>query len=422
MTMKKFTSTFVLLALCVPPGLYAQRIPIKPKVNPSAVAKQLPRLQTGGFVKPGATSDLTHAVARQATVSATAAAALPNTPEPPALIITEGNSRAPRGAGKAVSMATPKEIVPLKTKDEVLVLPTDMQNLIGTLTQNRWKRIQNADGEKVNFVETIFSGVPTYSRLATARYLHTLGVDAETIVKASGQYPSIFNEFLPEVAKSEELLNYLYHNNLCNDETLPILLQHTQPYQINKFLTESICEQEFEQADNLIANYGADINVAFQRFFNKTYSAIYSEEELLAGLQFFADRNVDFNQVFDKDEYPDARTAAHQAAYNGEFAVIPFLKEHGADLNAPDAEGNTPLHLAVKSPFESRFVVFEALYRAGADPTIKNNAGFDVWQQIQEELSYTASWSARYQHLKEMQALLKPLQPKTKYFRHPVAF
>lgn len=314
------------------------------------------------------------------------------------------------------------KIIPLKTEDEVLVLPTDMQNLIKTMTQDAMKRFgKNLYGGDVAFVETLFKGVPTYSRLATANYLQTLGVGTETIVKAAGQFPSILKEYLPRVADSEPLLSYLYQNKRYTDETLPIILEHAQPEQINKFLASSIWSQKFEQADDLIAHYGADINEAFQQIFDKTF---YYDEDFFASLQFFADRQVDFNQVFNKEKYPTAPTAAHQIAYRGDFAVVPFLKEHDVDLNAQDANGDTPLHIAVKTPVESGFMAFEKLLRAGADPTIKNNAGLDVMQQIEQELSADNLTKLDIRMLKYMRGLLKPyfVPPNKDVFRHPTHF
>lgn len=430
MLAKKLTGSFVLLALCVPNCLYAQKVPFKPK-NPLAVAKQVSQGQAALSVKPGVTSNLTNAVTRQTVVAQTALNSAAHTPAAtaPSVVITEGNSRVPQGVGpaQAVAMSAPQvKIIPLKNEDEVLVLPTDMQNLIGTMTQSAMGRFgKNLYAEEVTFVETLFKGVPTYSRLATADYLRTLGIDTETIVKAAGQYPSIFKKYLPEVANSDEVLNYLYLNKRCNNETLPILLEQAQPHQINNFLTSSVWSQKFEQADDLIARYGADINVAFQRMFDKTF---FYDEDLFAALQFFADRQVDFNQVFNKEKYPTAPTAAHQIAHRGDFAVVPFLKEHGVDLNAPDANGDTPLHIAVKTPVESGFLVFEKLLQAGADPTIKNNAGLDVMQQIQAELSDPSLSVVRKQDLKQMRDMLKPylvqqnVPPNKDVFRHPTHF
>lgn len=330
------------------------------------------------------------------------------------------------GASATPDMGPQIKIIPLKTEDEVLILPTDMQNLIKTMTQDAMKRFgKNLYGEDVAFVQTLFKGVPTYSRLATANYLQTLGVNAETIVKAAGQFPSILKEYLPRVADSEPLLSYLYQNKRYTDETLPIILEHAQPEQINKFLASSIWSQKFEQADDLIAHYGADINEAFQQIFDKTF---FNDKDLFAALQFFADRQVDFNQVFNKEKYPTAPTAAHQIAYRGDFAVVPFLKEHDVDLNAQDANGDTPLHIAVKTPVESGFMAFEKLLQAGADPTIKNNAGLDVMQQIQAELSDPSLSVVRKQDLKQMRDMLKPYLvqqnvPQNKdVFRHPTHF
>ena len=65
------------------------------------------------------------------------------------------------------------------------------------------------------------------------------------------------------------------------------------------------------------------------------------------------------------------RTAAHKAAFFGHANVIEYLGTlEGINLNACDADGDTPLHDAARF---GHTAVVEALLRAGVDKTVKNN-------------------------------------------------
>ena len=80
---------------------------------------------------------------------------------------------------------------------------------------------------------------------------------------------------------------------------------------------------------------------------------------------------------------PNARnryggTPLHVAARSGGPAVVKALLAAGADANArlgEDADGSTPLHLAVSTVFASRAAVVESLLAAGADPNAEDALG-----------------------------------------------
>ena len=65
----------------------------------------------------------------------------------------------------------------------------------------------------------------------------------------------------------------------------------------------------------------------------------------------------------------------HQAAYEGDLATIRALATRGADLEARDGFGRTPLHVAA---YASRPAALRALVEAGADLGAFENQSYDV--------------------------------------------
>lgn len=100
-------------------------------------------------------------------------------------------------------------------------------------------------------------------------------------------------------------------------------------------------------------------------------------------------KGADIDHRASDDSGRPGGTALHLAASLGNYEVVKQLLTNGADPNAEDISGNTPLHAAVERPNGvDHPKVVDLLREAGADNTVKNKAGntpYDVGKVAKTE-------------------------------------
>ncbi len=143
---------------------------------------------------------------------------------------------------------------------------------------------------------------------------------------------------------------------------------------LGKRLYEDISEHNYPAAKLLILR-GADTNYRGSEGTPLMLAIFYGDDVEL--IQLLVNHGADVRAKMDIDEMARGFTplhyhiSLHRLAVNFP-AIATILLDAGANINAKDAEGNTPLHIAAKKGYASKV---QYLLSRGANPAIKNNQG-----------------------------------------------
>lgn len=151
-------------------------------------------------------------------------------------------------------------------------------------------------------------------------------------------------------------------------------------------IVDAACRQDLEELERCLAE-GLDIDTCDRDQRTLLMNAITAlalsssdaGEQIIA---FLIDRGANVN-ARDRGQW----TALHAAAQDQRLAIVKLLLHAGAEVDAVDGFGNTPLWRCVMDPRTDHDVV-KCLLAAGADPNKKNNYGIsalDHARQIADE-------------------------------------
>ena len=167
----------------------------------------------------------------------------------------------------------------------------------------------------------------------------------------------------------------------------------------------AIMANSYEVVSHLIADHGRnpeDLDLSHTRRPPLHHAALWESDQAALAL---IEGGADVNRVY--GEVHHGETPLHRAAQTGSAAVAKVLLSRGANLDAADYTGDTPLHEAVRrSDAAENVALVSLLLDKGADPNIRGYRGWrpldlashggnaDTWQARRDMMAALIAWGA----------------------------
>uniref|UniRef100_A0A6V7QZE0 ADP-ribosylation factor GTPase-activating protein AGD3-like n=1 Tax=Ananas comosus var. bracteatus TaxID=296719 RepID=A0A6V7QZE0_ANACO len=141
-------------------------------------------------------------------------------------------------------------------------------------------------------------------------------------------------------------------------------------FSIAQQMWESVCANDKKSVYKLIVASDADVNLLYERPSSSTsltLSKAILQDEATASLARSSSCLIDesFSDVGELDECFEGFSLLHLACRTADMGMVELLLQYGANVNATDSEGRTPLHHSV---LKGRHLLAKLLLARGANP------------------------------------------------------